>query len=383
MLDALNSPIRNRTTFARGKVNLGLEPRLATFHSTSLAWAGPQLEAPSIRRAIGGPAKRKDDPMMSPHPSRLSRRGFCLCCVAAAAGGQGWLTPRQAFAKAGNIVDGFRAEAAKADIAVHSVRGGLNVLEGSGGNIAVLSGADGKVLVDAGITATRPRIEAALASLDNHPVTNLINTHWHFDHTDGNEWIGGVGVTIIAHANTLKHLQETQRVEDWDFDFPPAPRIALPTEVVESEKTVKLNGTSIGLRHIANAHTDSDFVVTFGEADVIHAGDLYWADMYPFIDYSTGGSIDGAIRAADTILAQVGKNTLILPGHGAPVSNAEGLRAFRDMLAGSRDRVAALKRGGHSLDEIVAARPTAPTDERFGKAVIPPAFFVRLVFEGV
>jgi glyoxylase-like metal-dependent hydrolase (beta-lactamase superfamily II) len=321
--------------------------------------------------------------MMSPHSPRLSRRGFCLCCVAAVAGGQGWLTPRQAFAKAGNIVDGFRAEAVRAHITVHPVRGGLSVLEGSGGNIAVMSGADGKVLVDAGITATRSRIEAALASLDNRPVTHLINTHWHFDHADGNEWIGGAGVSILAHANTLRHLRETQRVEDWDFDFPPAPRVALPTEVVDREKTLNLNGTSISLRHLANAHTDGDLMVTFGEADVIHVGDLYWADMYPFIDYSTGGGIDGAIRAADAILAQAGKGTLILPGHGAPVSNADALRAFRDMLAGSRDRVAALKRRGHSMDEVVAARPTAPTDERFGKAVIPPAFFTKLVFEGV
>lgn len=321
--------------------------------------------------------------MTFPHAPHFSRRGFCLCCVAAVAGGQGGLTPREAFALAGNIVDGFRAEAAKADIKVHPVRGGLSVLEGSGGNIAVLSGADGKVLVDAGITATRPRIEAALASLDNRPVTHLVNTHWHFDHADGNVWIGGPGVSIQAHANTLKHLRETQRVEDWDFDFPPAPPNALPTDVVDTEKTLKLNGTSITLRHSPNAHTDGDLTVTFGETDVIHAGDLYWADMYPFIDYSTGGGIDGAIRAADAILAQAGKSMIILPGHGDPVSDLDGLRAFRDMLAGSRDRVAALKRRGHSLDEIVAARPTAPTDERFGKAVISPAFFTKLVFKGV
>lgn len=320
---------------------------------------------------------------MTGHSPSFSRRGFCLCCLAAVAGGQGWLTPGQAFAKAGNIVDGFRAEAAKADIHVHPIRGNLSVLEGSGGNIAVLTGPDGKVMVDAGITATRRRIEAALASLDERPVTHLINTHWHFDHADGNEWIGGNGVSILAHANTRKHLTEAQRVEDWDFDFPPAPPAALPTVVVDIEKSVRLNGTSIALRHIPLAHTDGDLTVTFGEVDVIHAGDIYWADMYPFIDYSTGGSIDGVILAADAILSQAGAGTIIIPGHGNPVSGPKALKAYRDMLAASRDRVAALKRRGHSLDEIVAARPTAASDGRFGNAVIPPAFFTKLVFEGV
>lgn len=317
------------------------------------------------------------------HSPNLSRRGFCLCCLATVAGGSSWLTPRQAYAKAGNIVDSFRAEAAKADILVHLVRGNLRVLEGSGGNIAVLAGPDGKVLVDAGITATRPRIEAALASLDSRPVTHLINTHWHFDHADGNEWIGGSGVSIIAHANTLKHLTETQRVEDWDFEFPPASPVALPTAIIEREKTTKLNGTTISLQHMQNAHTDGDLTVTFEELDIVHAGDVYWADMYPFIDYSTGGSIDGVIRAADAILALASKSTVIIPGHGNPLSNPEGLLAYRGMLAQSRDRIATLKQRGHSLEEIVEARPTAASDDRFGKAVISPAFFTKLVFEGV
>jgi glyoxylase-like metal-dependent hydrolase (beta-lactamase superfamily II) len=303
--------------------------------------------------------------------------------VAAVATGQLGLTPRQAFAKAGNLVDGFRAEAAKAEIRVHRLRGELAVLEGSGGNIAVLTGPDGKVLVDAGITATRPRIEQALAGLDARPVSHLVNTHWHFDHADGNEWIGGKGVAIIAHANTHRHLTQTQRVEDWDYDFPPAPAVALPTVLVEREHSLRLNTVSIALRHHPLAHTDGDLTVTFGELDVIHCGDLFWADMYPFIDYSTGGGIDGKIKAVEAVLAQAGRTTIVIPGHGQPLSNVESLRAFRDMLVASRERVATLKRRGHSLAEIVAAKPTAPTDERFGKAVIPPDFFTRLVFEGV
>jgi glyoxylase-like metal-dependent hydrolase (beta-lactamase superfamily II) len=321
--------------------------------------------------------------MISRHRPSLSRRGFCLCCMAAFAGGSAWLSPREAFAAARNVVDGFRADAAKADIQIHKLRGNVSVLEGSGGNIAVLTGSDGKVMIDAGITATRPRIVAALEGLGPMPVSHLINTHWHFDHADGNEWIGGNGVAIIAHANTRKHLTEAQRVEDWDFNFPPAPPAAVPTEVVEQQKSLKLNRQTLNLQHLPLAHTDGDLTVTFAEADIIHTGDIYWAGMYPFIDYSTGGNIDGTIRAADAVLAQAGKGTIIIPGHGGPVSDAAGLKTYRDMLATSRDRVAALKSKGHTLEEIVAARPTAEFDAVFGQAVVPPAFFTKLVFEGV
>ncbi len=148
--------------------------------------------------------------------SAPGRRGFCLCCLAAvgmAASGR-WLTPRQAFAQAQGIVGGTRAAAASAPITVHRLRGGIAMLEGSGGNIAVLGGADGKLLVDSGIAASRPRIEAALASLGREPIRHVVNTHWHFDHADGNAWMAEAGATITAHRNTHRYLAMTQRVED-------------------------------------------------------------------------------------------------------------------------------------------------------------------------
>ena len=139
--------------------------------------------------------------------SALSRRSFCLCCLASSTlTATGWLTPRQAFAQARNVVDSMRAEAANAPITTHRLRGNISALVGSGGNIAVLTGSDGKILVDAGITASRPRIVEALGQLGREPVTHLINTHWHFDHADGNEWLHGQGALILAHANTRKHL---------------------------------------------------------------------------------------------------------------------------------------------------------------------------------
>jgi glyoxylase-like metal-dependent hydrolase (beta-lactamase superfamily II) len=315
----------------------------------------------------------------------LSRRGFCLCCIAATeiAATGGWLTPKQAYAEARNIVDMIRADAAKSPIVVHNLRGNVSVLEGSGGNVAVLTGQDGKLLVDAGITASRRRILEALATLSHDPITHLINTHWHFDHADGNEWLHAEGATILAHENTRKHLMATQRVEDWDFNFPQSPGGALPTDVFSSERTVKLNSSSLALKYYRPAHTDSDISVIFTEADILHTGDTYWNGVYPFIDYSTGGNIAGMIMAADANLAAATDKTIVVPGHGHPTSNRTELQAYRDMLVRIHENVAALKKQGRSSDEVVAAKPTAAYDEKWGKFVITPAFFTKLVYEGV
>jgi glyoxylase-like metal-dependent hydrolase (beta-lactamase superfamily II) len=315
----------------------------------------------------------------------LSRRGFCLCCISApalAATGT-WLTPREAFAEALGIVETIQAEAAKAPIAVHPIRGNIAVLQGSGGNVAVLTGHDGKVMVDAGIAVSRPQMAAALAELGPEPVTNLINTHWHFDHANGNEWLHELGPRMVAHENTRKHLATMQRVEDWNFDFPALSVAALPTDLFTTERTLKLNNTTMELKYYGPAHTDSDISVRFAEVDVLHTGDTFWNGIYPFIDYSTGGSIDGSIRAADANLAATTDKTIIIPGHGQPISNRARLQDFRDMLVGIRKNVATLKRQGRSLDEIVAAKPTAAYDEKLGNFVIGPALFTKLVYEGV
>jgi glyoxylase-like metal-dependent hydrolase (beta-lactamase superfamily II) len=319
------------------------------------------------------------------HRSSLSRRGFCLCCIGSTtfAATGGWLSPREVFAAAQNIVRTIRAAAATSPITVHRLRGNVSVLEGSGGNIAVLTGPDGKLLVDAGIAVSRPRIARALASLGSDPVKHLISTHWHFDHTDGNEWLHGEGAAILAHENTRKHLVMAQRVEDWDFDFPPSPPGAIPTDVFATERTVHINGSTLALKHYEPAHTDSDISVTFTNADIIHVADTFWNGIYPFIDYSTGGHIDGTIRATEANLAATTDRTIIIPGHGKPVSNRSELKDYRDMLVAVRENVARLKRQGRSLDEIVAAKPTAAYDAKWGQFVIDPGLFTKLVYEGV
>jgi glyoxylase-like metal-dependent hydrolase (beta-lactamase superfamily II) len=321
----------------------------------------------------------------------LSRRGFCVCCAVAAANlgsNRGWLKPAQAFAEARNIVDTIRDAAATMPIAVHKLRGDVTVIEGSGGNIGVLIGKDGTLFVDAGITATRPRILEAVNSLSRDPIKHLINTHWHFDHTDGNQWLNENGAAILAHENTHKHLLTAQKVDDWDYRFPSPPLAAVPTEVFSTEKNITINRSTLNLKHYGPAHTDGDISVTFAEADILHCGDTYWNGFYPFIDYSTGGNIDGMIKAANSNIAAAGSNTIVIPGHNMPneasaVSNKAELMVYRDMLVAIREKVAALKRSGRSLDEAIAAKPTAEFDAKWGKFLITPALFTRLVYEGV
>jgi glyoxylase-like metal-dependent hydrolase (beta-lactamase superfamily II) len=212
----------------------------------------------------------------------------------------------------------MRASGATEPVTAHALRGRVSALVGSGGNIAVSGRPRGQ-----GPRRCRsyclPAADhhEALARLGRGPVTHLVNTHWHFDHADGNAWLNAQGARIIAHENTRKHLAKATRVEDWNFDFPPAPRAALPTELIGGERTLKLNGETIRLTHPGPAHTDGDLIVRFDEADVLHGGDIYWRS-YPFIDYSTGGSIDGTIRGTEAMLASAGQSDDHNPGSWRP-----------------------------------------------------------------
>src|SRR6266851_2888262 len=312
----------------------------------------------------------------------LSRRSFCLCCVGGATymATDGWLTPREAFAEARGLVSLIKDSAAVSPITTHRLRNNISVLEGSGGNIAVLTGPDGKVLIDAGIGVSRPRVEKALAGLGADPVTHLVNTHWHFDHADGNEWLHSAGAKIIAQANTRKHLSEVQRVEDWDYNFLPLRSGGIPSEVFAGEHRLKLNGLSIGLKYYGPAHTDSDISVTFAEANIVHVGDTYWNGIYPFIDYSTGGSIDGMIAASDANLAATTNDTIIIPGHNRPTKPSSGNSAtcwslFGRMLQSSRSKEAHETR----LSRQNQPPPSMPNGTQF---VVDPGYLTRLVYGG-
>jgi len=311
---------------------------------------------------------------------RVSRRNFLAS--ASAASTVAWLAPRKLFAQEEGLVQTARKTAATDKITIQKLRRNVSVLLGAGGNIAVLPGRDGKLLIDAGFAGARPQITDALAGISSEPIKHLINTHWHFDHTDGNEWLHSVGAAILAHTNTRKHLSATTRVEGWNFTFDPAPAGAIPAEVFDDERTLKLNGTTIALKHYAPAHTDSDISVHFTDSDVLHVADTFWNSYYPFIDYSTGGSIDGMIRATETNLAKVSDTTIVIPGHGE-VADKSQLSFYRDLLVGTREKVATLKKQGRSLNEIVAAKLTAATDAKWGNGFRSPKDFIGDVFQGV
>jgi glyoxylase-like metal-dependent hydrolase (beta-lactamase superfamily II) len=310
----------------------------------------------------------------------LSRRSFVIAAGVTAA--MAMLTPRRLLGADQNIVDTIKTAAAAGPITVQPLRGNISVIMGSGGNIAVLPGPDGKLLIDAGIAVSQPRIVEALAGISDDPIKNLVNTHWHFDHTDGNNWLHAAGATITAHENTRKRLSIRHRVEGWRFTFPAAPKGALPTVLFREKLTLDLNGTSIALEYYEPAHTDCDISVHFTDADVLHVADTWWNGIYPFIDYSSGGNIDGTIDATERNLSRTTDKTIIIPGHG-PVGNKAQLTEYRDMLVAVRETVAALKEKGMSLDRVVAAKPTAAFDDKWGKFVTTPDAFTGLVYQGV
>ena len=251
------------------------------------------------------------------------------------------------------------------------------MLMGRGGNIAVLTGADGPILVDDQFEPQVPAILEAVRALQDAPIRFVINTHWHADHTGGNEALGRAGALLLAHENVRARLAREQP-RPGGGRAPAAPPGALPVLTFSERTTLHWNGVTVEVEHVLPAHTDGDSVVWFRERNAVHTGDLYFNGFYPFIDIATGGSLDGMIRAVDGLLARVDENTKIIPGHG-PLSNASELRAYRSMLAAVRDRVGKLVASGRSADETVAARPTADFDAEWGDGFLDPETFVRLI----
>jgi glyoxylase-like metal-dependent hydrolase (beta-lactamase superfamily II) len=302
----------------------------------------------------------------------ITALGFVAVC---------WLSSR-AQAQVDSPVTKINAAAATAEITVQPLRGNVSAVMGSGGNITVLTSDDGKLMVDTGIVLSRARLSAALESVSKGPPRYAVNTHWHWDHTSGNEWIHQAGATIIAHENTLKHLSTTIRVGDWQYTFDPLPKGGLPTLIVSSELALRFGDETVLVKSYPSAHTDGDLYVYFTKADILATGDTYWNGLYPFIDKVVGGGINGMIEAANVNLAVATDQTIVVPGHG-PVSDRAGLIEYRDMLVHIRDNVAVLKRQGKSLEEIIAAKPSAAYDAKWGGFVINPAFFTRLVYNSL
>jgi len=278
-----------------------------------------------------------------------------------------------------------RAAAQDADttrIEVVPVAAGVHLLVGPGGNIGVSTGKDGTFLIDDQYAPLTPRIRAAVDSIGGGPVRFVLNTHWHGDHTGGNENLGKAGALIVAHENVRKRMSVEQFLEAFDAHIPASPEGALPVVTFTDAVTFHLNGDEVRAFHVAPAHTDGDAVVIFAKANVIHTGDIYFNGFYPFIDVATGGSIEGMIGAADRILGLANAETKIIPGHG-PLSNATELKAYRDMLAVVRSKMKPLVAAGRTLAQVQAAKPTAAFDAEWGDGFLKPEQFVANVYQSL
>jgi cyclase len=257
------------------------------------------------------------------------------------------------------------------------------VLVGEGaGNIALSTGSDGSVLVDTQFAPLNAKILAAVRAAGGSDVKYVINTHWHGDHSGGNEPLGAAGALIIAHDNVLARMSTEQFMAAFNQRIPPSPAAALPVVTFPTRTTFHLNGDVVQVVHVNNAHTDGDSIVHFTNANVIHTGDTYMKDVYPFIDVSSGGSIDGFIAAADAVLSRSDANTRIIPGHGDLATRADLQRAH-DMLVNVRGKIQALIDRGMSEDEVVAAGPTAEFDATWGQGFMNPENFTRFAYQSL
>jgi cyclase len=251
-----------------------------------------------------------------------------------------------------------------------------------GGNVTVAVGDDGVIVVDNMFAQMYGRIRAAIAAVTSQPVRYVVNTHFHRDHTGGNEAFGRDGAVVVAHENVKRVLAGGSRNGLNCAVTPPVPEIALPKETYNDSMTLRLTGRSAELRHPVDVHTDGDTTIFFADANVLVAGDLVFYGRYPNIDFVYGGSIDGMIRGTDDLLNFAKENTTIVPGHG-PAGSKAMLRDYRTMLVAARERIAKLKAAGKTEEEVVALKPTADYDAKFGVNERAIGNFLRVVYRSL
>ena len=264
-------------------------------------------------------------------------------------------------------------------ITVVPVAGGVYMLQGAGGNIGLSVGADDAFLIDDQYAPLTPRIREAIATVTNKPVRFLVNTHWHGDHTGGNENMASAGSILVAHENVRRRMSTEQFIEAFKSRVAPSPTAALPVITFSDEITFYLNGDTIRVSHVRNAHTDGDAVITFRRANVVHMGDTFFNGMWPFIDLSSGGSLDGMIEATAKVLAATGPETKFIPGHG-PLALRADLQRFHDVMADVRGRLARRVARRESLARVIAAKPLADYDATWGKGFMTTEQFLTIAY---
>ena len=256
------------------------------------------------------------------------------------------------------------------------------MLKGVGGNIGISVGDDGVFMIDDQFAPLTEKIQQAIDELTDKPVKFVVNTHYHGDHTGGNENLGEAGAVIIAHENVRSRRSIEQFSEFTKRTTPPLAAIGLPVVTFTKDLTFHFNGDEVYTFHAPHAHTDGDAILFFKKANVIHMGDTFFNGMYPYIDIQSGGSINGVINAVNKALMLGDNDTKYIPGHGE-VSDAKGMESYRDFLVTVRNRILALIKEGKTLDEIIALKPNADTDDELGKGFIKPEALIRHVYDGL
>jgi cyclase len=275
----------------------------------------------------------------------------------------------------------MRVQISQAPIGTDKVVDGIYMLSGPGGNVGLYVGEDALVAIDSGSgkEPSTARLREAIKSVSDRPLRYLVNTHWHFDHTDGNANLHSMGATIIAHHNVRKRLATPNTIAFFNALFPSSGKNSLPTLTFDREMKLEVGADTLHLVHFPQAHTDGDAIVHWQRQNVVQTGDLFFSGMYPFIDGSTGGSIDGVIVSLEKILQLTNSSTRIIPGHG-PVSGQKELRESIEMLRTCRERIGTLKTAGKTIDDAVAAKPLGDLDEKWGKGFFNTEAFTRLVY---
>ena len=263
-----------------------------------------------------------------------------------------------------------------------SLGNGVFLFSGDGGNVTAVVDDASTLLIDSGMDSRAVELNDAVFKATMRPVTRLVNTHWHFDHTGGNVFLGSSGVTIIAQENVKKQLSSAQDVPFVGLRDGHYPEQALPTVTYSTSMALRQGSQRLTLANYGPGHTDGDTIIYIAPANVVVVGDIFSNAFYPIIDLTSGGSIDGLILSVDRILAQTDEQTKIVPGHG-PVATRGDLQAYREMLAQVRQRIKALITAGKTMDEAVAAAPTKDFDAKWGSGYVTPDVLTKIVFSSL
>jgi cyclase len=283
---------------------------------------------------------------------------------------------------AGGAAGAQNEDYSKVTIKTTKLGDGLYMLEGAGGNIGVSVGDDGVIVIDDQFAPLTPKIQAAIAAISPKPIKFVLNTHWHGDHTGGNENLTSAGAVVVAHENVRKRMSTDQFIEAFKRKVPASPPKALPVVTFTSDITLHFNGEDIRVIHVDPAHTDGDSIVVFPKAKVVHMGDCFMTISYPFTDLSSGGNFDGFIAAADKALGIADDSYKVIPGHGA-LSAKGDLKGWRDMLSTIRTRVKKQADSGKSLEAIQKLKVTADWDEKWGTGFIKADQVVEFAYKAI